>query len=81
MLTEKLEDLKVKREGRAINISKGASKQKPDTNQTYLNRKDHTSCGPTGGNQTTTRTLGREEGHPQPGPGQGVALYPFFKGA
>ena len=48
--------------------SKGTSKRKPDTNQTYLNQKDHTSCGPTGGNQTTTRTQGQGGGHPRPGP-------------
>ena len=54
-------------EGQYI-TSKGASKRKTDTNQTNLNQKDHTSWGPTGGNQTTTRTLGRGDGHPLPGP-------------
>ena len=54
-------------EGQFI-TSKGASKRKPDTNQTNRNRKDHTSRGPTGGNQTTTRTLGRGKGHPRPRP-------------
>ena len=49
-------------------LPRARASEKPDTNQTHLNRKDHTSYGPTGGNQTTTRTLSRGEGHPQPGP-------------
>ena len=49
-------------------LPRARASEKPDTNQTHLNRKDHTSDGPTGGNQTTTRTLGRGEGHPLPGP-------------
>ena len=44
-------------------LPRARASEKPDTNQTHLNRKDHTSYGPIGGNQTTTRTLGRGEGH------------------
>ena len=55
-------------EGKFI-TSKGTSKRKPGTNQTYLNRKGHTSCGPIGGNQTTTRTRGRGGGGGTLGPG------------
>ena len=49
-------------------LLRARASEKPDTNQTHQNRKDHTSYGPTGGNQTTTRTLGRREDHPRPGP-------------
>ena len=51
-------------EGQFI-TSKGASKRKPDTNQSYLNREDHTNCGPTGGHKATTSDPRPGEGPPQ----------------